>query len=212
MTNNAYVGLALSDGSVSYITVQQDGMFEITGMKLKNFYKSEEQVTALLALGNLRTLGSTPHGQWIPESSSYDKVHCCAFIRDLGYKPKMCAAQKTQSPESFFLLDGWSYLFENGKWILGYQGSLYTISQPGFMVLELGAGRQDAVPVPGDLKIYRIDGNGYPEQLHGFLNGWDTWKSMEQKAVKKAEEEHENIYLFRKNRLIRIIHPKTSKS
>ena len=212
MNNNAYIGLALSDGSVSYIAVQYDGIFEMTGMKLKNFYKSEKRVKALFALGSLRTLGSTPYGGWNPESPSYDKVHCCAFIRDLGCKPKAHSSQKAQSKEAFFLLGGWTYLFENGGWTLGYKGTLYPISNPDFMALELGAGRQDAAPVPDDLKIYRIDGNGDPEQLHGFLNGWDTWKSMERKAVKKAEEEHENIYLFRKNRLVRIIHPKTSKS
>ena len=38
MNNNAYIGLALSDGSVSYIAVQYDGIFEMAGMKLKNFY------------------------------------------------------------------------------------------------------------------------------------------------------------------------------
>lgn len=207
MNNNAYIGLALSDGSVSYIAVQYDGIFEMAGMKLKNFYKSEKRVKALFALGSLRTLGSTPYGGWNPESPSYDKVHCCAFIRDLGCKPKTHTAQKVQSKEAFFLLGGWTYLFENGGWTLGYKGTLYPISNPNFMVFK--EEKPATLPLPPDLRAYSINESGSPERLYGFTDGWDTWKSMERKAGEKAEERQKSVYLFRRNKLVKSIHPKT---
>lgn len=54
MTNdeNTYIGMSLPEG-IRYITVFEKGDFENCGRILRTFYRTEDRVRKLLALGNL---------------------------------------------------------------------------------------------------------------------------------------------------------------
>ena len=54
MTNdeNTYIGMSLPEG-IRYITVFERGDFENCGRILRTFYRTEDRVRKLLALGNL---------------------------------------------------------------------------------------------------------------------------------------------------------------
>ena len=43
-------------------------------------------------------------------------------------------AKEISGKEKFFLLGAWTYLYENGRWFLGYEGKIYEISNPEFSV------------------------------------------------------------------------------
>lgn len=62
MTNdeNTYIGMSLPEG-IRYITVFEKGDFENCGRILRTFYRTEDRVRKLLALGNLLHLGAVSH-------------------------------------------------------------------------------------------------------------------------------------------------------
>ena len=70
MTNdeNTYIGMSLPEG-IRYITVFEKGDFENCGRILRTFYRTEDRVRKLLALGNLLHLGGSL-------SSNENKTNC----------------------------------------------------------------------------------------------------------------------------------------
>ena len=62
MTNdeNTYIGMSLPEG-IRYITVFERGDFENCGRILRTFYRTEDRVRKLLALGNLLHLEEDSH-------------------------------------------------------------------------------------------------------------------------------------------------------
>lgn len=70
MTNdeNTYIGMSLPEG-IRYITVFEKGDFENCGRILRTFYRTEDRVRKLLALGNLLHLGGSL-------SSNENKTSC----------------------------------------------------------------------------------------------------------------------------------------
>lgn len=198
----AYIGMMQPDGSVRYITANMDGTFEETGLKLKNFYTTEKRVDDLLGLGRLLALGSTPYALWQPDAPQYDSVHCNSLIRDHGCGNKENMPQHETCKESFFLLDQWTYLFENGKWKLGYEGHVYTISEPEFMRFK--PKKKHNTPLPDKLVFYAVNDNGTLERLYNHKENWDTWQNLQ----KKVGEGDKTVYVFRNEKLIKRITPK----
>ena len=112
MTNdeNTYIGMSLPEG-IRYITVFEKGDFENCGRILRTFYRTEDRVRKLLALGNLLHLGGSL-------SSNENKTSCWP----LNNGNPIHEAKEISGKEKFFLLGDWTYLYENGRWFLGYEG------------------------------------------------------------------------------------------
>jgi hypothetical protein len=106
MTNdeNTYIGMSLPEG-IRYITVFERGDFENCGRILRTFYRTEDRVRKLLALGNLLHLGGSL-------SSNENKTSCWP----LNNGNPIHEAKEISGKEKFFLLGDWTYLYENGRW------------------------------------------------------------------------------------------------
>lgn len=108
MTNdeNTYIGMSLPEG-IRYITVFEKGDFENCGRILRTFYRTEDRVRKLLALGNLLHLGGSL-------SSNENKTSCWP----LNNGNPIHEAKEISGKEKFFLLGDWTYLYEmaDGFW------------------------------------------------------------------------------------------------
>lgn len=183
MTNdeNTYIGMSLPEG-IRYITVFEKGDFENCGRILRTFYRTEDRVRKLLALGNLLHLGGSL-------SSNENKTSCWP----LNNGNPIHEAKEISGKEKFFLLGDWTYLYENGRWFLGYEGKIYEISNPEFSVFVPD---KDHTPSPLDkgLSFAVIGETGKLEFTPEIVNGWDTWKSL----PKRVSEKGKTVYVFRK--------------
>lgn len=110
MTNdeNTYIGMSLPEG-IRYITVFEKGDFENCGRLLRTFYRTEDRVRKLLALGNLLHLGGSL-------SSNENKTSCWP----LNNGNPIHEAKEISGKEKFFLLGDWTYLYEmaDGFWAM----------------------------------------------------------------------------------------------
>lgn len=110
MTNdeNTYIGMSLPEG-IRYITVFEKGDFENCGRILRTFYRTEDRVRKLLALGNLLHLGDNL-------SSNENKTSCWP----LNNGNPIHEAKEISGKEKFFLLGDWTYLYEmaDGFWAM----------------------------------------------------------------------------------------------
>lgn len=110
MTNdeNTYIGMSLPEG-IRYITVFEKGDFENCGRILRTFYRTEDRVRKLLALGNLLHLGGSL-------SSNENKTSCWP----LNNGNPIHEAKEISGKEKFFLLGDWTYLYEmaDGFWAM----------------------------------------------------------------------------------------------
>ena len=106
MTNdeNTYIGMSLPEG-IRYITVFEKGDFENCGRILRTFYRTEDRVRKLLALGNLLHLGGSL-------SSNENKTSCWP----LNNGNPIHEAKEISGKEKFFLLGDWTpYTFPSGQ-------------------------------------------------------------------------------------------------
>lgn len=112
MSTNAYIGITHSDGSVDYVYLHWDGYDSYAGKKLRENYKTEEQVRELISHGAISVLGDT-----IGERHDFDKASrdfCTFYNRDRGEELKIGA---TATIRGFLNKDiEYKYLFQNGKW------------------------------------------------------------------------------------------------
>lgn len=150
----------------------------------------------LLALGNLLHLGGSL-------SSNENKTSCWP----LNNGNPIHEAKEISGKEKFFLLGDWTYLYENGRWFLGYEGKIYEISNPEFSVFVPD---KDHTPSPLDkgLSFAVIGETGKLEFTPEIVNGWDTWKRL----PKRVSEKGKTVYIFRKTQLIKVIKPKKLES
>ena len=107
MSTNAAIGMKQPDGSVQAVRLNWDGYVGYAGAILGGWYKTAEQVEALLALGELSEIKETPET-------------CTAYHRDMG--------EEYRAPFSFETVDEYQYrgkgrlaaeylyLFDDGKW------------------------------------------------------------------------------------------------
>ena len=107
MSTNAAIGMKMEDGSVRAVRLNWDGYVGYAGAILGSWYKTAEQVEALLALGELSEIKETPEA-------------CVAYHRDMG--------EEYRAPFTFETVDEYQcrgkgrlaaeylYLFDDGKW------------------------------------------------------------------------------------------------
>lgn len=187
--------MSLPEG-IRYITVFEKGDFENCGRILRTFYRTEDRVRKLLTLGTLLHLGGSL-------SSNENKTSCWP----LNNGNPIHEAKEISGKEKFFLLGDWTYLYENGRWFLGYEGKIYEISNPEFSVFVPD---KDHTPSPLDkgLSFAVIGETGKLEFTPEIVNGWDTWRSLPKRVYEKGK----TVYVFRKTQLIKVIKPKKLES
>jgi hypothetical protein len=129
------IGKLLPDGRIRYIEVSVVERKKIAA-KLKTFYSIDKRLDALLDLGNLVYIGSSPNGRF---SGINDPLHCCSEIRDNKKSPNKHAAQIVRNREAFFNPKENCFLFENGTWTVQAQKenslshlTAYVINDKGF--------------------------------------------------------------------------------
>ena len=133
MSTNAAIGIKLADGSVQAVRLNWDGYVGYAGAILGGWYKTAEQVEALLALGELSEIKETPET-------------CVAYHRDMGeaYREAVTfpSVDEYQSRGKGRLAAEYLYLFDDGKWSVY---GLYGISEWSDLdvVLETTNPRED---------------------------------------------------------------------
>ena len=98
MSTYAVIAIKRANGTINLTRLLQNGNPEIAGTILSNFYKTTEQVEALLALGEILILDSTP------EKSTAKRCELPGYVRD----EEMLIRN--------FDMTHFLYLFDNGKW------------------------------------------------------------------------------------------------
>ena len=118
MSTSAKIGMVLTDGRIKAISLSWAGRPLKAGTTLEEWYKTEADVEALLALGNLFQLGAKPE----PDRNQMEEETTVAYGRDWGFAG--CDAVIFADKEDFekkakvqFYAD-YLYLFENGKWLV----------------------------------------------------------------------------------------------
>ena len=107
MSTSAAIGMKLADGSVKAIRVNWDGYPGYTGAVLGGWYRTAEQVEALLALGELSEIKATPET-------------CVAYHRDRheSYKApvKFATVEAYRRNGESRMAAEYLYLYNKGKW------------------------------------------------------------------------------------------------
>lgn len=197
MGTHAFIGKKLPDGKVKYIEVHYDGYFSWTGRILRTFYRTEKRVDALLELGHLSSIGSTPYGKNLMPPKDLDHIHCRAYIRDFGHTDKEFLPQTAPNKEQFFDDAGIAYLYENGKWVQSYRKHIQDISS---CLLTHYEEPDSNYPNIGQCKIYSVNSNSTLQCLSQPPQFWEQLEEL-------ATEEQKIFYVFRNNRLIKTVAP-----
>jgi hypothetical protein len=197
MGTHAFIGKKLPDGKVKYIEVHYDGYFSWTGRILRTFYRTEKRVDALLELGSLSSIGKTPYGKNLMPPKDLDQIHCRAHIRDMDWKDKESLPQMALDKEQFFEDAGIAYLYEDGRWHQACQGQIQDISS---CLLTHYEEPDPIYPNIRQCEIYSVNGNSALQRLSPPPK---YWKQLEE----LAGEEQKTFYVFRKDKLIKIISP-----
>lgn len=197
MGTHAFIGKKLPDGKVKYIEVHYDGNFSWTGRILRTFYRTEKRVDALLELGHLSSIGSTPYGKNLMPPKDLDHIHCRAYIRDFGHTDKEFMPQTAPNKEQFFDDAGIAYLYENGKWVQSYRKHIQDISS---CLLTHYEEPDSNYPNIGQCKIYSVNSNSTLQCLSQPPQFWEQLEEL-------ATEEQKIFYVFRNNRLIKTVAP-----
>jgi hypothetical protein len=189
------IGKLLPDNTVRHIDIFSGGISDSTIFTLKNFYSTEKRVDALLELGNLNHIGSSPYGRC---TDKYDFAHCYAAIRDNGANKKKNEALLSENKEAFAKLAGLCYLYENGKWMILIGDRCESIDF--FQIIESINHRQFY-----NFEIYEFQKENEFSKVHTSFSNWKKLKAY-------ADTENKTLYLFRKNRLVTVFnHPLTKK-
>ena len=100
MSTRAIIAIKQPNGTINLARLQRDGYPGHAGAILGGWYKTAEQVEALLALGEIRELGTTPEKSEVYE----DTFPGSGYVRD-----------EEMLIRNFDMTD-YIYLFDNGAW------------------------------------------------------------------------------------------------
>ena len=112
MATRSYIGKTNSDGTVTYIYCHYDGYPSHHGEILKEHYKTEAKVNALMELGDLSVLGPE-----IGEKQDFNNTQsnnwCLAYGRDRG---ESNVSANTAPLEEIIGDQDYTYIYDNGEW------------------------------------------------------------------------------------------------
>lgn len=184
------IGKVLPDGKVRHIKAYLENTIDEISQKLRVFYSSEKRVDALLSLGDIDVLGPSPFGKW----GRPDTVHCRSFIRD-GYGDKnKYSARIADNVETFAHMANHCLLYDNGVWYLLTKGERTRLEWYNFL------------PAHENTKAFAV----YVEGGYGLeeINAPHSWPQLQE----YADQVKWTLYVFRKERLVKIIRPSNLKS
>ena len=81
MSKSAKIGMVLADGRIKAISLSWAGCPSKAGATLEAWYKTQADIKALLALGNLFQLGTRPE----PARNQMEEETTVAYVRDWGF-------------------------------------------------------------------------------------------------------------------------------
>ena len=184
------IGKVLPDGKVRHIKAYLDSNIDEISQKLRVFYRPEKRIDALLSLGDIDVLGPSPFGKW----RRPDKVHCRSFIRD-GYGDKnKFSARIAYNVETFAHIADHCLLYDNGVWYLFIKGERTQLECCNFL------------PAHKDMRMFSV----YVEGGRGLeqINAPYFWSQLQE----YANQVNWILYVFREERLVKIIRPSNLKS
>ncbi|WP_419490934.1 hypothetical protein [Alistipes putredinis] len=184
------IGKVLPDGKVRHIKAYLENTIDEISQKLRVFYSLDKRVDALLSLGDIDVLGPSPFGKW----GKPDTVHCRSFIRD-GYGDKnKYSARIADNVETFAHMADYCLLYDNGVWYLLIKGERTYLEYYNFL------------PAHEDMRMYSV----YVEGGRGLeqINAPYSWSQLQE----YADQVKWTLYVFRKERLVKIIRPSNLKS
>lgn len=121
MTVTSTIAKVNSDRSISAIFCNWDGDLAHVGKILLNNYYNEEQIDALLELGNLTDLGETIGGKvdfYKFCQADGEKSQCLAFERDRGEHSQPKKRFNSRDAYERYANQDYNYLFEKNCWIV----------------------------------------------------------------------------------------------
>lgn len=184
------IGKVLPDGKVRHIKAYLENTIDEISQKLRVFYSSEKRVDALLSLGDIDVLGPSPFGRW----GKPDTVHCRSFIRDGNGDRNIYSARIADNVETFAHMADYCLLYDNGVWYLLIKGERTYLEYYNFL------------PAHEDMRMYSV----YVEGGRGLeqINAPYSWSQLQE----YADQVKWTLYVFRKERLVKIIRPSNLKS
>lgn len=187
-----YIGKQQESSEIMYISVSWVTLYGTVATKLKNFYPTQQRVDALLELGNLVCLGSTPYGKYNWDEG-FDCIHCRAEIRDDKEK-KGKHLPRYSSETEFLKLEGHLFLYKEGCWHYRFDGVL-SATLPEILP-DLSN-----KPLKG-LEFYKLDEKG--DLSYSYGKDFKCWNDI----IVKSNEEQAPIFIFRGGKLITSVnHP-----
>lgn len=184
------IGKVLPDGKVRHIKAYLENNIDEISQKLRVFYRPEKRVDALLSLGDIDVLGPSPFGKW----GRPDKVHCRSLIRD-GYGDKnKHSARIADNVETFAHMADHCLIYDNGVWYMLNKGKCTRLEDCNF------------IPAHKDMRMFSV----YVEGGYGLekINVPNSWSQLQE----YANQVKWTLYVFRKERLVKIIRPYNLKS
>lgn len=112
MSTRSHIGKQLENGSIKYIYCHFDGYPEHNGEILKEHYKTEAKIDALLELGDLSVLGEEI-GEKQDFNNRQSNNMCLAYGRDRG---ETDIEARITEDESEFMDQEYSYLWNGAEW------------------------------------------------------------------------------------------------
>ena len=114
MATRSRIGKRLSDGTIKSIYCHFDGYPDHNGQILKEHYKDETKVDALLELGDISILGpEIGEHQDFDRRETHHKDWCLAYGRDRGEKNIDAEVHKHIDD---MCREAYHYVYENGEW------------------------------------------------------------------------------------------------
>jgi len=114
MATRSRIGKKLEDGTIKSIYCHFDGYPEHNGEILKEHYKTEAKIDALLELGDLSFLAQDIGMQH--DFSDPSPGWCVAYGRDRGETNTKAQISTTLSDMFWDLQEEYNYVWDNGKW------------------------------------------------------------------------------------------------
>lgn len=184
------IGKVLPDGNVRHIKAYLENTIDEISQKLRVFYSLDRRVDALLSLGDINVLGPSPFGKWVRS----DTVHCRSFIRDGNGDRNIYSARIADNVETFAHMADHCLLYDNGIWYLLTNGECTRLEWFNFF------------PAHKDMRMFSV----YVEGGRGLerINAPYSWSQLQ----KYADKVNWTLYVFRKEKLVKIIRPSNLKS
>lgn len=137
MGTRSRIGVLEPDGTVTSIYCHWDGYLSHHGPMLRDHYETEEKVRALVALGDISSLGATIGEKHVFGGPSGDA--CTAYGRDRGEHDTK-AARGTL--EQFYSDHAYAYLFDpsTSRWMYYCDGN----AMPWILATKLDVETSDA--------------------------------------------------------------------